>query len=64
MINDVAVCLRYNKDLLWQSDWNGYEIGHDDVPVVGLYQLANTNLNFYIDVINGKILDGWCDHDL
>lgn len=25
--------------LQWQSDWNGYEVGHDDVLIVGLYSL-------------------------
>jgi hypothetical protein len=53
------VVLEYNKDLLWQSDWNGFEIGYEEVAVVGLYQLVNTELYFYIDMENQKILEAW-----
>lgn len=53
------VVLEYNKDLLWESDWNGYEVGHDDVEVVGLYRLAGTEVYFYIDMSTSKILDAW-----
>jgi hypothetical protein len=48
--------LEYNKDLLWSSDWNGYEVGYDDIDVVGLYRLVGTDVYFYIDVENNKIL--------
>lgn len=51
--------LEYNKDLLWQSDWNGYEVGYDNVPVVGLYQLRNSEVYFYIDMQTNKILEAW-----
>jgi hypothetical protein len=57
------ITLSFYDDLLWQSDWNGYELGYDDISVVGLYSLKNTELNFYIDMDKGKILDGWNDYD-
>lgn len=38
-------------ELVWSSDWNGYEVGYDDIGVVGLYSLKiNPEINFYIDV--------------
>lgn len=51
--------LEYNKDLLWSSDWNGYEVGFDDVDVVGLYRLSGTSVHFYIDMTTNKILHAW-----
>jgi hypothetical protein len=60
----VKLELEFNKDLHWYSDWNGYEVGHSDVPVVGLYSLAGTDVSFYIDMENLKILEAFCDcHD-
>lgn len=55
----MSVILEFNKDLLWSSDWMGYEVGFEDVNVVGLYELRNTNLYFYIDMETNKILTGW-----
>jgi hypothetical protein len=55
----MSVVLEYNKDLLWESDWNGYEVGYPSSNVVGLYRLANSSVYFYIDVINNKILEAW-----
>jgi hypothetical protein len=51
--------LQFNKDLLWESDWNGYEVGFPDVQVVGLYNLRNTDVYFYIDMDNYTILEAW-----
>lgn len=51
--------LHYNKELLWESDWNGDEVGFDDVPVVGLYRLKGTEVYFYIDSETHTILDAW-----
>lgn len=51
--------LEYNKDLFWESDWNGYEVGFDNVEVVGLYRLKNSNVHFYIDMMTDKILEAW-----
>lgn len=56
--------LEFHNDLLWLSDWNGYEVGHFDVAVVGLYQIADTNLYVYIDYEKNKILDGFVEVDI
>ena len=45
--------------LIWQSDWNGDEIGHNDYPVVGLYTVPGLCLDIYVDTETGKILEGW-----
>ncbi len=42
-------------EMRWQSDWNGYEVGYDDVPVVGYYTWKK--FDFYIDMETNKILD-------
>jgi hypothetical protein len=47
--------------LRWESDWNGHEVGHDDVLVVGLYRLADTNTYFYIDMETNEIVEYWSD---
>jgi hypothetical protein len=51
--------LQFNKDLMWESDWNGYEIGYPDIQVVGLYNLRHTDVYFYIDMDNYTILEAW-----
>jgi hypothetical protein len=43
----------------WQSDWNGYEVGYDDVNVVGLYQMLFTNVYLYIDMDTNTVLEYW-----
>ena len=58
-MRDIGITLRYNKELMWQSDWNGFEVGFDEIEVVGLYQLKDTELYFYIDYVKGKIVDAW-----
>lgn len=49
------------EHLRWESDWNGDEVGHDDVLVVGLYRLADTNTYFYIDMEKHEIIEYWSD---
>jgi len=44
-------------NLGWSSDWIGYEVGHDECEIVGLYDLLGTNYSFYIDIINMEILE-------
>lgn len=61
MVYVIAVVLEFNKDLLWSSDWDGEDVGFEDVSVVGLYRLKNTELYFYIDMETNKILAGWED---
>lgn len=43
----------------WSSDWNGYEVGYDDIDVVGLYSFPHTEVYFYVDVETGTILEMW-----
>lgn len=46
-------------DLIWQSDWEGHEVGYLDVSIVGLWKLADTNLYFYINLEDNSILEYW-----
>lgn len=49
-----------NLNCLWQSDWNGYEVGFDNANVVGLYQLKmNPDIHFYINMETLEVLDVW-----
>ncbi|MDT0939225.1 hypothetical protein RNT41_04595 [Staphylococcus pseudintermedius] len=50
----------FNK-LRWYSDWNGDEVGYDDVDVVGYYSYHD--LNLYIDTSTLNILEAWFDED-
>lgn len=44
--------------LNWQSDWEGYEVGHDDVEVIGLYSDPNNEkVDYYIDVETYKVVE-------
>lgn len=53
----------YSK-LVWQSDWNGEEVGYDAVSVVGLYTLKGfPEMNVYIDVEKGIILEAFLDYE-
>lgn len=48
----------------WQSDWNGDEVGYDDIEVVGLYSLSLTDgrtVYMYIDTENGTVLEAWLE---
>lgn len=45
------------QDLGWSSDWNGDEVGYDDVDVVGLYMLNGTDYGFYINMETMQILE-------
>lgn len=54
------------EGLVWQSDWNGDEVGFDEVDVVGLYSMEKDTgeiYNFYIDMNELRILDFWVDID-
>ena len=53
------------NDCIWQSDWNGYEVGFDDIPVVGLYSkdLPSGIANFYINTDTNQVIDVWVDSD-
>ncbi len=49
-----------SQKLNWNSDWDGEEIGYDDVLVVGLYSVQDTDIDVYIDTETGRVLDIWC----
>ena len=56
----------YLEGLVWQSDWNGNEVGFDDVAIVGLYSQERADektYNFYIDMETMRILDFWVDEE-
>ena len=40
------------NDLIWLSDWNGYEVGYLESEVVGLYSQKRDDeiYNFYINI--------------
>ena len=46
-------------NLVWMSDWNGYEVGFDDVETVGLYKYYD--LYMYVDIFEDVILESWFD---
>jgi hypothetical protein len=48
---------------IWQSDWNGYEVGYDKIPVVGLYTLKDLPVSMYIDASTGEILEVWLEEE-
>lgn len=52
-------------DLIWSSDWNGYEVGYPDSEVVGLYSQERDDgrYYFYIDIETNKVLDFWKEED-
>ena len=58
----IGTTIDYTKDR-WSSDWNGYEVGFDDVDVVGLYSLPDSTISYYVNVENGYVLDAWTDED-
>jgi hypothetical protein len=51
--------LEYNTNLIWQSDWAGDEVGHDDIDIVGLWMIIDTDIHLYIDMETNEILSGW-----
>lgn len=52
-------------NLIWSSDWNGYEVGYPESEVVGLYsqERDDGSYSFYIDMYTREILDLWKDSD-
>lgn len=54
-------------DISWSSDWEGKEVGFDDVESVGLFTGYDENDNlysFYLNYYSGQILELWLDNDL
>ena len=56
----IGTTVDYIKDH-WSSDWNGDDVGFDDVNVVGLYSIPDTTISYYVDTENGCVLDAWAD---
>ena len=53
--------LQYNEDLIWQTDWNGDEVGYNEVNIVGLYKFKNGDeIYAYIDTESNRILEVFC----
>lgn len=52
-------------DLVWSSDWNGYEVGYPESEVVGLYLQERDDgvYSFCLDMETYKVLDFWKDED-
>lgn len=48
-----------HQDLLWQSDWNGEEVDHPDVQVVGMYRWRDTGVYVYLNTETLEIIDIW-----
>lgn len=49
------------NNLIWSSDWIGYEVGFPDSEVVGLYSQERDDgiYSFYIDMETDEVLDFW-----
>lgn len=52
-------------DLVWSSDWNGYEVGYPESEVVGLYsqERDDGSYSFYLDMETYEVLDFWKDDE-
>jgi hypothetical protein len=51
------------SDLHWQSDWNGYEVGYDNVGVVGLYTSEKLGADLYLNAETDEVLEIWLHED-
>ena len=58
----IGTIVDYTEDHWW-SDWNGDEVGFDDVNVVGLYSIPDSPIAYYVDTENGYVLDAWAEVD-
>lgn len=57
----VGTIREYQLDY-WSSDWNGDELGMDEILVIGLYTVKeNPEISYYIDTETGIILDAWVE---
>lgn len=48
---------RVFNDLRWQSDWDGEDIGYEDINVVGVYTSQEHSVFVYINVEEGLVID-------
>lgn len=44
-------------EFIWQSDWNGDEVGYPECNVVGLYMYYD--MYMYLDTETNQILEYW-----
>lgn len=51
------------SDLTWCSDWDGLDVGYDDVLVVGLYYSEHLGAHLYIDTETGELLEILMDEE-
>lgn len=53
------------EDLKWSSDWDGHEVGYDNVNTVSLYTQCREDgeYNFYISAETYEVLDFWKSED-
>ena len=58
----IGTIVDYTEDHWW-SDWNGDEVGFDNVNVVGLYFIPDSPISYYVDTENGYVLDAWAEVD-
>ncbi|MEX5935956.1 hypothetical protein [Mammaliicoccus sciuri] len=48
----------------WSSDWNGDEVGYDDISVVGLYVVKDSpDIHYYVNTETGEVLEVWYSED-
>lgn len=61
---DMLVTIKLDN-LIWSSDWNGYEVGFPDSEIVGLYwqEREDGRYSFYLDMETDKVLDFWKGED-
>ena len=53
------------EGLVWQSDWDGEEVGFPEIGVIGYYTspMEDYTLTLYIDMSDMRIVDLWVNHD-
>lgn len=59
----VGVKRDYNIDH-WLSDWNGDEVGFDEIQIVGMYSVKEKpDIQYYVDTETGIVLKWWVEED-
>lgn len=48
-------------ELHWSSDWNGDEVGYDEIPVIGLYE--KDGWSYYVNSETGEVVEAWQDEE-
>lgn len=53
----------YNNDHCL-SDWNGDEVGFDEIQIVGMYSVKEKpDIQYYVDTETGIVLKWWVEED-